>query len=89
MLEKEEQKEWDEKVDSQEQIYSFLNFEDKEFTRQMTLIEFYEIAEDIIISLQYFNFRQKERTVYQRLGSLGMSCAFKFLEKANKEMDEL
>jgi hypothetical protein len=54
-----------------DEVYSFLDFEDKEFKCRLNLIEFYEIAEELIISLQYFNFKQKERNVYDRLGSFG------------------
>lgn len=50
---------------------AFLGFTDQEFTRSMTLVEFYEVAEELIISLQYFNLKQKEENMLKRLNSQG------------------
>mmetsp|Transcript_12119 Transcript_12119/g.12123 ORF Transcript_12119/g.12123 Transcript_12119/m.12123 type:complete len:80 (-) Transcript_12119:250-489(-) len=57
----------------------FFEFEDCEFSKQMGLVEFYEIAEELIIALQYFKIRQKESDMIQRLNSF---------EKFNDEIDK-
>lgn len=67
----------------------------------MTLVEFYEVAEELIISLQYFNLKQKEENMLKRLNSLGkfevqfnhliLWCNFNTLniEKRNRDMDNM
>lgn len=52
-------------------LNAFLGLKDQEFTRNMTLVEFYEAAEELIISLQYFNLKQKEENMLKRLNSQG------------------
>jgi len=37
----------------------------------MSLVEFYEIAEELIISLRYFNIKQKEEDMFVRLSTVG------------------
>ena len=45
----------------------FLGFEEDKFKRDMSLIQFYEIAEELIVSLQYFNVKMKEERMLLRL----------------------
>ena len=63
-----------------ESVNAFLDFENKEFIRSMDLVQFYEVAEELILSLQYFNLKQKEENMFERLNSQ---------EKFNAETDKM
>ena len=40
--------------------------------KTLTLVEFYEIAEELILALQYFNLKQIEENMFIRLSSQGI-----------------
>lgn len=50
-----------------ESVNKFLGFENENFKKSLSLVEFYEIAEELIVALQYFALKQKEEDLYVRL----------------------
>jgi hypothetical protein len=52
-------------------LNTFLKLQDKNIKKTMDLVTFYEIAEEMIISLQYFNLKQKEENLLLRMSSKG------------------
>ncbi|CAI2366223.1 unnamed protein product [Moneuplotes crassus] len=56
-----------------------LDSEDFTIVKSLSLVQFYEIAEELIIALKYFKLRQKESEMIQRLTDL---------EEFNQEIDK-
>mmetsp|Transcript_563 Transcript_563/g.566 ORF Transcript_563/g.566 Transcript_563/m.566 type:complete len:92 (-) Transcript_563:262-537(-) len=56
-----------------------IDSEDFTIVKSLTLVQFYEIAEELIIALKYFKLRQKESEMIQRLTDL---------DEFNQEIDK-
>jgi hypothetical protein len=55
----------------------------------MDLVTFYEVAEEMIISLQYFNLKQKEENMLKRMSSRGKHKPNNmYLDNMNNEIDK-
>lgn len=70
-------------------LNKFLKLENKNFNRTMDLVTFYEVAEEMIISLQYFNLKQKEENMLKRMSSRGTyKPNNQYLDNMNNEIDK-
>ena len=68
---------------------AFLEFENLDIDRNMSLVKFYEVAEDLLLSLQYFNLRHKAEAAIKRLNTIGKTMLYMRIEMNNFETDKM